>query len=749
MRAFAHSLLVVSTLLILTACGGGESLERSDSGTSGANSGSTGGTDSQQNDPVYSVAVETLNADGSPGKDLSQDNVLTVRATVTDQNGTPKTDTLVTFSLSSDDLGTFGNDTATARTDENGIASLTLNVGEAAGDGMITATTADGESGTTTFSSQGTAQISAQPASLNLYTDKVQLPSSGSDSAALTALVKNAQSVLMEGQEVSFSAPEGSGVEIQVDQSATDASGRALATLTTRNNAENRTVQVTARVGELTRTLDVEITGTEVTVNGPKSVILSKPAEMTLRVQDSDGVPVANQTIELSADSGMLSEKSDTPEFANAISVDTQSNGQAIVLYQGTTSGNDIINASALNANTEFKVTVQEDDFAFVNPPEAEIPLNTPKVLTVAWKKEEAAFAGGTVNFTASRGVISSADAVTDSQGNAQFTIQSDNAGMAAITATGQDADGEEVTALVEIEFIATEPAAVITDATPDVLGPDGQTSTITAIVRDAEGNLVKNKVVSFVVDDVSTGSISPSQATTDSNGVASTVFTSGSVSSDEAVTVTATVQDGGIADSVVLTVGNRAFDVSIGTGNQIEIQDSSTYVKEFTVFVTDVGGRPVEGEVLSVSATPFRDENGGEYRQGDWQWISESELWAPFTAKRCMNEDVNNDGILQPEEDFNGDNMLTPGIVGSIGFKDNQNATDNNGQATLQYRYQKEYAAFTDMKIAVFTRSTGSEAAAHTKFTLRIAEPDATNEAIKPPASPFGTGEEACSEIE
>lgn len=747
MRAFAHSLLVASTLLILTACGGGESLERSDS-TASANTGNTGGTDSQQNDPVYSVSVETLNADGTPGKDLSQDNVLTVRATVTDQNGTPKTDTLVTFSLSSDNLATFGNDTATARTDENGVASLTLNVGEAAGDGMITATTADGESGTTTFSSQGTAQISAQPASLNLYTDKVQLPSSGSDSAALTALVKNAQSVLMEGQEVSFSAPEGSGVEIQVDQSATDASGRALATLTTRNNAENRTVQVTARVGELTRTLDVEITGTEVTVNGPKSVILSKPAEMTLRVQDSDGVPVANQTIELSADNGTLSAKSDTQEFADSISVDTLSNGQVTVLYQGTTSGDDIIKASALNANTEFKVTVQEDDFAFVNPPEAEIPLNTPKVLTVAWKKEEAAFAGGEVNFTASRGVITASDSVTNSEGNAQFTIQSDNAGIAAITATGLDTDGEEVTALVEVEFIATEPATILTDATPDVLGPDGQTSTITAIVRDEEGNLVKNKVVSFVVDDVSTGSISPSQATTDSNGVASTVFTSGSVSSDEAVTVTATVQDGGIADSVVLTVGNRAFDVSIGTGNQIEIQDSSTYVKEFTVFVTDAGGRPIADEVLSVSATPFRGNGAGEYRQGGWQWNDVNKVWEVDFTEYCVNEDQNNDGILQLEEDFNGDNMLTPGIVGSIGFKDDQNVTDNNGQATVQYRYQKEYAAFTDMKIAVFTRSTGSEAAAHTKYRLSIADVDATNEATQPPQSPFNDAPESCKTV-
>lgn len=749
MRAFAHSLLLISTLFILAACGGGESLERSDTGTNatGSNTGTTGGTDEQETDPVYSVLVDTKNSAGEDDKNLTQDNVLTISASVTDENGNPKSDTLITFSLSDDNLASFGNDTGTARTDENGLASITLSVGSAAGDGTITATTADGEVGTTTFSSTGTAQISAKPDSLNLYTDKVQLPSSGSDSAQLTALVKNAQSVLMEGQNVAFSAPGESGVEIQVDQAQTDASGRALATLTTRNNAQNRTVQITATVGELTQTLEVAITGTEVTVNGPKSVILSQPAEMTLRVQDSDGVPLANQSIDVVAEHGELSQKSDNPEFASAMSVTTESNGQVTVLYQGVKSGEDAIKASALNANTEFKLTVQEDDFAFVNLPVKDIPLNTQQPMTILWSKENSPFAGGNVTFTTSRGIISAADDNTDANGSARFTIESNNAGLAAITATGVDSDGEEVTAQVQIEFVATEPATVQADATPDILGPDGQTSTITAIVRDIRGNLVKDATVSFVVDDVSTGSISPSQSTTDSNGVASTVFTSGSVTSEDSVVVTASINSS-LEDTVVLTVANRPFDIVIGTGNRIESPDTTTYLKRFSVFVTDSAGRPIQGESLNVTATPIKYSENGKFYKGGWEWddsLSKWKLSASYTA--CPNEDLNGNGNLDANEEFkedgkqvvgNGDGMLTPGNVGSVTF-DGEGVTDENGQAVIEYRYPKQYGAFAEVEISVFARSTRSEAMAYTRYKLGVASEDLSSKDSPPPYSPFG----------
>ncbi|AXR06280.1 Ig-like domain-containing protein [Salinimonas sediminis] len=738
MRALAKSLLFIAILSMLTACGGGGELERdtdTSTGTDGTdNSNGTDGTTSE-----YAVSLALQSADGSSNKNLSQDSPLTLSVTVNDADGNVRADTLVTFTLSNEELATFSNDTGTARTDDNGVATIGLTVGAAAGDGLITATTTQGEVGTTTFSSTGTTQVSVQPASLDLFTDKVQLASSGSDTAQLTALVKNAQSVLMEDVSVSFSAVGESGVEIEVTQAQTDPSGRALATLSTENNAENRVVTVTARVGELTQDIDIEIVGTEVTINGPQSVILNDTVALTLRVQNSDGVAIANQTIEITADKGELS----------ATTVQTGSDGQVNVDYTGSESGKDVITATSLNAEIEFNLTVQEDNFVFSQAPSEDVPLNTPTTLTVSWSKEDAAFAGGAVTFTASRGAITLPDSQTDADGRASFTIQSDNAGIAAITATGVDNNNEEVSARIEVEFVATVPATLLADATPDILGPDGQKSTITAIVRDVNGNLVKDSVVSFNVRDTSRGSIAPSQATTDSNGVASTVFTSGAVTSEDFVVVTAEVADDtAVTDNVVLTVGDRPFDISLGTGNLLQSPDESTYLKEFAVFVTDSVGRPVEGEALTVSATPVKLSALGNYRKGSWVWNDEKSLYFSVVTATCPNEDRNANGILDADEEYknadgdqvvgNGDGMLTPGIVGSVRLT-GDGITDENGQATVQYRYPREYAEFTDIELAVFTRSTGSEASAYTRYKLGIAASDITTEASPPPSSPFG----------
>merc|ERR1712137_394620 len=100
-------------------------------------------------------------------------------------------------------------------------------VGSASGDGQVTATLPTGESDSTTFSSTGSTTVSEEPASLELFANNIQLASSGSDEVELIALVKNEQSVLMEGVEVSFSAQTGDGVELQLIQPETAADGTA------------------------------------------------------------------------------------------------------------------------------------------------------------------------------------------------------------------------------------------------------------------------------------------------------------------------------------------------------------------------------------------------------------------------------------------------------------------------------------------------------------------------------------------
>jgi hypothetical protein len=725
------------TINASTASGDGEITGSLSSGETGSTTFSAVG--SATVDPATTVSLALQNAAGESDSDLSSENSLTAVATVLNSEGEPQEDLIVTFTLSNDELAVFGNDTGTARTNESGIASISLAVGTASGDGELTATLSTLESDTTTFSSTGSVTVSEDPASLQLYASAVQLASSGSDDIELIALIKNEQSVLMEGVEVNFSASNEAGVELQLTQSTTTADGTARALVSTQNDASNRTVTLTAQTGALVETVDILITGTEVTINGANSVILNDTAEYTLRVQDSDGVAIVNQTILLEAANGSLSETS----------VNTGADGQATITYTATTSGEDTITASSLNASVEFELEVQQDEFSFVVLPDEEISLNAAATISVQWLQDGTPAVGNNVTFSASRGeIIGAALVTTDAEGIASISIESDNAGFASITATGSETGNEStVNAVAQVEFIAVEPFTLIADATPDLIGPDGQTSTITAVVRDPSGNLVKNTVVNFNVDDVSTGSISPSQSTTDSSGIASTVFTSGAPSSEDAVIIRASVaSDETITDEVYMTVGDRAFDISIGTGNEIEEPDSTTYLKRFAVFVSDSAGQPVSGVELTASGTPVKYSENGTYFKGFSEWDEDESIHVLYVTATCLNEDIDGDGILDTGEDNNSDGFLTPGIVGTLTFADTS-VTDENGQAELEYRYPASYGGWYNIVITIFGQSTGSEASQNHYYSLGISSDDLTNEGAGLPANPFGS-EANCSTI-
>lgn len=717
-----------------TASGDGEITAALGSGETGTTTFSA--TAVTSTDPTtISVSLALQNAAGEADNSLSSSNALVALATVTNSEGEPQADLLLTFSLSNDDLATFSNDTATALTNAEGVASIGMSVGSASGDGEVTATLSTGEADSTTFSSTGSTTVSEEPASLELYANSIQLASSGSDEVELIALVKNEQSVLMEGVEVSFSAASGDGVELQLTQPETAADGTARAILTSQNDASNRTVTITAGAGSLTQTVEITIAGTEVTINGASSVILNDSVDYTIRVQDSDGTSILNQDVVLSAVNGTLS----------STTVNTGANGQATVSYTASTSGEDTITAAALNAETSFTVQVQQDEFNFVNLPTEEVPLGQTQTITVQWRQDNTPVVGQNVTFSASRGVIAgNATVVTDAEGQASIDISANNAGISSITASASDGSGNVlVSALTQIEFIATTPHTLIADASPDIIGPDGQTSTISAVVRDVDGNLVKNSVVNFSVSDVSTGFVSPSQATTDSKGIATTVFTSGSVSTQDAVVVTGFVADDpAIDDEVVLTVGARAFDISLGTGNELEEATSTSYLKRFGVFVSDSAGQPVSGVNLTASVAPVKYVNGGEYRTGFWVFDDDASQWVAIVNQNCETEDVNDNGILDTtprDEDTNEDGMLTPGLIGTIAFANGAAVTDENGYAELEYRYPRSYAIWYDAVISVFGQSTGSEASAKMRYTLSISADDVTDEGASPPANPFG----------
>ena len=719
-----RTLFGLLALVCLFSCGGGGSISRDDSPVDNGGGSAT---------VTIRMQLALTDANGQPSTSLSESTPLTLTATATDSNGDPVIDTLVTYTFQPEGLAIFGNDSGTASTGSDGVAVLQILVGENSGAGEIMATLSSGESATTTFDSAGTALIGEQPASLDLFGSSTQLASSGSDNIELIALAKDANNVLLEGIDVTFSVNAGASLQLGNGGSVaiTGVDGIARATLSTQNNQENRTIEVTASTATFSQVLEVQVVGTQININGSSSAILNDPVPLTISLVDSDGNGIANKTVTLSATNGQLSDTSPV----------TSVEGQITINYASAVAGSDTVVAIALNSQSEFTIAVQEDDFSFVDASidneAVEVELNTETELTVQWLKNGTAFANGNVTLTTSRGLVAVDTASTDSEGNVAFSIQSNNAGFASITATGLDAQGNEVNARTLVEFVATVADNIIVDGTPDSVGPSGQTSTITSVVRDPNGNLVKGKVINFVVDDVSGGTISPNQATTNRSGIASTVYTSNAVSSFEAVKVYATVADTPtVSDFTSLTVGDRAFDISIGTGRLIEAPQQSSYSKEFSVFVTDPDSNPVPNALMTFSAPSVKFTDGGVYRKGTWSYDEDNNIWIQVITATCANEDVDGNGILDESEDFNNDGLLTPGNVVSI---PSSSTTDINGQALIDILFAKQFGAWVDVDISVKAESAGSESSESQEFSLPVAAADLVDDASPPPSSPYG----------
>jgi hypothetical protein len=275
-------------------------------------------------------------------------------------------------------------------------------------------------------------------------------------------------------------------------------------------------------------------------------------------------------------------------------------------------------------------------------------------------------------------------------------------------------------------------------------------------VVRDPEGNLVKNKTIKFELDDVSGGKIFPATAVTDSNGNASTVYTSSSTSAHEGVRITTTVVDNpAVTDFIDLTVADREVFIKLGTGNTILQHDITTYNKQYSVFVTDIDSNPVPNVTLTVSAIPK------EYFKGSWIAYLDEEgefvQWGPGDttvdpaimgySATCLNEDSNHNGVLDDiatplrEEDTNTDGQLTPGnIVNAQGLV----TTDENGIAMIDIRYAEVYGYWANIELIVSTKVNGTESFAKVLFNLDVLADDVNKEDLSPaafiwPSGPFG----------
>src|SRR5690554_727086 len=563
---------------------------------------------------------------------------------------------------------------------------------------------------------------------LQLRASPVQMGTNAGAEATVVAFAKDQDNILLAGIPIEFSVDNDAALRQKTVE--TDELGQAINYVTSPANTQNRVAIVTARAGGQEAVVAISISGTTLNLEGPASISRGDEASFYATLQDSSSRGIALEQIAIDNVNS-----ANVPRWGTDI---TSDDGRVSFSYQANAVGTDTITVTAFSGSHAITasrdVTISDSTFKLSQPSESELPIGTPATLTLQWEENGTPISGEEVNFFSSRGTITSPTAVTtDGAGEATVIITSPTAGPAVVEARAVDpATGKEITTQRQFEFIATAPASITLQ--PDRTQLEAkEAARITAVVRDSDGNLVKNQTVSFAIAaDVSSGSLYPPSAVTNSLGRASTTFTAGdSPTGRDAVEISSAVA--GLSETVALTVSGGASRLTIGTGNELNEPDSDHYAKDWVVFVSDVNGSPVPGVEVELSVLPV-SYGKGEFVPADTDGDGTADIWEPVRQVTCPSEDINRNGFLDPDEvDVNGNGKLDPtneAIVFSA-----LEETDLDGSKHFEIMYPQSSCAWTDVLIEARANVDGTEYSESAVVTLACASEDLLDLQVTPPS--------------
>ncbi len=579
--------------------------------------------------------------------------------------------------------------------------------------------------------------------SIDLTTTLVSIKSAGEE-ATITAVVKSAGNVGVANQEVVFTSSSGT---LLAPSAQTDASGIATVRLSAGSDRSNRTIVVTAVSGSITRTLNVAVVGTTLTVTGSTALQLGgSAATYTVRALDSSSNPIVGAVLTATSTLGNVL----TPS-----SLTSNVNGNASFTYAPTVAGGDTLSVAGQGATGTLAINVSNVNFSVVTPAaNTTVNVNTNQTVTVRYLSGGAPVVGQTINFTTTRGVLTPATGVatTNGSGDASIVVSSASAGPSTITAQ-IPAVAPSVQPVGEVTlpltFVATVPSSVQVQINPGALPPNltGSTNqaTVEATVTDATGNPVVNKQVSFtIVTDPSNGYLTAGIALTNSTGKASTNFVSGALSTpNNGVTIRADVVGTVLSSTAKMTVNGNALFITIGFGNTITNLDPTTYSKPFSVYVTDANGVAVGNQLVTLSVIPNTYYKGSlVFGTAVWGYA----VGSPTAS--CVNEDTNRNGILDAGEDTSGNGLLNPGNIavaspGSV-------TTGADGRATFSLQYGEQFVPWANVQIVARASVSGTESRKELAFDLSGLSDDFSSETVPPAGriSPFGTSAVCTNEL-
>ncbi len=583
LRRIKNLSLLVMSLLFLSACGGAPG---------------TAGTTDDPDDPdtpvqLVSEIVLTL---GATSLVANGTDTVAVRATVNDQDGAAISGATVSFGSSLGDLSS-----ATASTNINGVAQVTLTAGTVSGTANITISASGfNASGSVDFTSTSTDLIVG---GVTLTLGASSVTANGSDSLAVRATVVDQDGSPLSGASVSFSASSGT---LTAATATTDSSGGAQVSLVSSTLTGVSLVSVSVSGFSDSGSVSfVPGPAANVVVQASSTSVLSAgTSDISAIVTDANGNAVTGETVTFS----FTAQGSGSPSLSS-ITAQTNSNGIATSTYTaGNSVGTDTISAgTSSNASGTANITVTAGSVIVgsidLTLGAASIVANGSDSIAVratVTDQDGDPLSGASVSFSASSGTLTAATATTDSSGVAQVSLVSGTltgVSLVSVSVSGFSDNGS-------VSFVPGPAAGLVIQASSTSVLSAG-TSDISAIVTDANGNAVTNETVTFSFTSQGSGtpSLSPITAQTNSNGIATSTYTAGnSVGTD---TITAgTSSNASDTENIVVTAASvivGAVDLTLGAASIVANGSDSIAVR---ATVTDQDGDPFPGVTVSFSAS-------------------------------------------------------------------------------------------------------------------------------------------------
>ena len=628
--------------------------------------------------------------------------------------------------------------------------------------------------GTDTGTSGGTTTPKPVAASLDLSASPTTVKSNGSTTTTITVTALNAAHAAISGVTVTM------GVDTGILGAATivtDSSGKGTATFSSGAGSINRTATITASADAVSTQLPVQIIGSTVTLAAAGSTLPddgTSPVTLTVTALDAGGTVVPKAAVTLTKTGA--GNVTITP--ASGV---TDANGKFTAAVAGAAggAGSVTVTAAALGATatTAINVTPTAATFAIDQVNGSSIPNNATTAMKIsgtlivrvnAPSAANVVFATSLGNWNGNVVPQVKVLSVPVIAGKATATLSSDQAGIASVQV--YDSVRPSTSASLTVAMTSATASTITLQATPSVVpksvGSTTGSSTLIAMVRDANGFPVGDAPVSFSIVNPTGGgeTVSPvvvlSAATTAGGvnlGEARSAFSSGSASSGAGgVQIRASVVGTSVAteqigtnatpsgNDAAVVIGGTAGSVAFGQATTLKVgTDGATYVLQMSVLVADSNGNPAPvGTIVNLSIWPIAWSTGSSCAVDTNDGTSKGTF---------LNEDTSENLILDPGEDGRRvyfSDGTTPSTLGTIdssltppnsaaGTLPSQVQTDASGVAAFNLVYTKTSAIWTTARIRARTVVQGSDAVGQVIFRLAPLEEDVDPKCKLPP-SPY-----------